>query len=981
MIMRGSSVAAVLAVVPFGAAQAQTQAQAQAQPAPAAEAPADQSAENVEQVVVSASRISIAGYSQPTPVTVVGAQQLATEAKADIGDAIRELPALSGSGNQSPQSGSNSVTISGAPAGQSNVDLRNLGLLRTLVLFDGQRVVQSNITGGVDLNTIPTALVQRVDIVTGGASAAWGSDAVAGVVNLVLNKNFSGFKADIQGSDNSADTYRSYKAEATWGTDFAGGRGHLILSGDYVNAPDTVYTGQASWYNKTQLVPNPVAGGPTYIHASNIGQSQATPGGLITASAAGTNAPADALKNIEFQGPNATPVRINPGYTAGAAAWGGDLGYYDSQTPITEIANPYHTTTLFAYGSYKLSDTIRASLQLNYGKSWEQNSGQAAMKLGNLTIQQDNAYLPASIRDEMIADGIPSFTMGTLDTNNCDIRNITTQCAKNSLGIPVNNNYRQLMRGVFTLDGSIGNDWSWNAYYQHGEVKVALRVINNTLTGRLNQAADAVVDPSTGGIVCRSTLTDPTNGCVPLDVFGTGVASQSAISWINSYGDIDWENITLNEDVLSGSMQGTLPWGLEAGPVAVAFGAEYRKEGGRTVADPRGATASWGSGNFADFAGQYHVEEGFLEVDAPILKNSIVQSLDFNGAGRMTSYSTSGLVETWKLGLTSQVNDDVRLRTTWSTDIRAPDLSELFASHQININSQVDLHSPTCTAPIGPNGFPTSTAGCGSQVIANDRGGNPALVPEVANTVTGGIVLTPHWVDGLQMSFDWYDISIKKSIVTLQGDPVQCAAGVQTYCDLLVFGGAAYSNGLPALSTVQSLPVNAASERTSGLDMQVDYAMDLFTGNLLWHFVGNYNDEHTIVNNGVTCDTAGNAGTNLPTACVGLPKFNGIASATYSQGPVSFTLQTRFTGAWKLNPNWTSGIDVDDNDLPWKFFLDLRASYSWNDNIQFYGAIDNVTNAPPQVVPPMYTGSSYQQIGAQSDMLGRVMRVGVRLNY
>lgn len=959
--------------------------------------PAFAQEQGVETVVVSASRISIAGYQQPTPVTVLDARSLEQEAKADIGDAIRQLPAVSGG---SPQSGSNAITISGAPAGQSNLSLRGLGTLRTLVLVDGQRVVQSNITGGVDLNTIPSSLVQRVDVVTGGASAAWGSDAVAGVVNLVLNKNFTGLKANAEFSDNSSDLYRTFKAEASYGTSFDGDRGHLILSGSFVNSPDTVYSGQNEWYSKTQLVPNPAynattnSGVPQLIRVGNIGQSTATPGGLIVSNPAGTTpGSANLLRNLMFTGPNAAVTRINPGNIVGPAAWGGDLNYYTSQTPITQTAIPYRSTTLFAYGSYKLSDTVRASVQLNYGKSFSQNSGQAAMRLGNLVIQSDNPYIPQTVRDLMTANGIPSFTMGTLNTNNVDLRNLNPRIASTSLGIPVNNNHRQQMRGVFTLDGTLGSDWSWNAYYQHGITKVALRVLANTLTGRVTQAADAVrVTPgnvgasglAVGSIACRSTLSAPGNGCLPLNVFGEGVASPETIAWINSYNDIDDEDITLNEDVAAASMQGVLPWGLPAGKVAVAFGAEYRKEGGRTVADPRANAAQWASGNFANFAGQYHVEEGFLQVDVPVLKDSVVQSLDVSAAGRLTSYSTSGTVETWKLGATSELNEDIRLRVTWSTDIRAPNLSELFSTHQINTGAQIDLNSPACTAPIGANGFPTSTAGCASPFVLNDRGGNTLLQPEVASTITGGIVFTPSFIEGLQVALDWYDISIKKSIVTLGGDPIQCAAQVQAYCNLLVFGGPAYpANGKPSLSTVQSLPVNAAFERTSGMDAQIDYLMPFWNGDLLWHFVANYNDQHTIVNGGVTCNSAGVAGINLPAGCAGNngfnPKFRGTLSAGYTEGPISATIQTRFSSAFRLNNLWVAGRDVDDNSVPWSAYLDLRGSYQVDDNFQVYGAVDNILGNPPLLVPPLASGgSSYQSLGAVGDTLGRVLRVGVR---
>jgi outer membrane receptor protein involved in Fe transport len=982
--------------------------------------------DDIETVTVSASRIAIAGYTAPTPVTVVGAADLEANAKNDLGDAIRQLPAVQGA---SPQSGSASVTISGATAGQSNVSLRNLGNLRTLVLIDSQRMVFSNVSGGVDLNTIPSTLVSRVDIVTGGASAAWGSDAVAGVINLILNKNFTGFKGNLEYSDDSADIYRSIKSEASYGTDFLGGRAHVIVSGMYQYSPDTVYTYTDPWYHKTQLVNNPAYNAatnpnvPQQIRVSNLGQSQATQGGLINTSPAVTAAnsptkvavPANLLRGISFVGPNAVPTPVNIGNVIGPAAWGGDLTFFDSQTPITQMAIPNTQTTLFGYASYKLSDSIRASLQVNFGRDYTQNTGTTAEKLGNLVISSDNAFLPASVRATMVANGIPNFQMGTTNVNNVNIHNFTPADAALSVGIPVNREWRQMTRAVFSLDGTLGQDWGWNAYYQYGINKTALRVIANTLLngppdatgkaqpGRVDLASDAVTVTTAnvgttglplGSIACRSVTADASVsaavralgvGCKPLDVFGIGVADPRSIAWINSYDKIDVEDVTVAESVFAGSVQGTLPWQLPAGPVAVATGAEWRHEQGHILADPRGATAQWGSGNFANMAGGYTVAEGFLEVDAPILKNDIVQSLDFNAAGRITSYSTSGMVETWKVGFTTQIIDDVRLRTVWSTDIRAPNLAELFTAHQINTGSSIDLHSPACSAANNLNvfGFPNAITNCGTSFVSTDRSGNPNLVPETGRTITAGIVLTPSFLDNFQFAVDWYNISIAGSIVTLVANPTNCAAALAIqYCSLQVFNGSPnYSNGKAPLSSLTGYPVNAASERVSGVDMQADYSHDFLGGTLTWAFRSTYVDEHTIVNVGVTCDQAGQVGL---AGCGGdtLPKFKGTLGATYSEGPLSLTVQSRFQGSFRLNSTWTTGVQVDKNEIDPNAYLDLRGSYKWTDNIQFYTAIDNALDIPPILVPPLAsTGSSFQSLGFTGDNLGRTMRIGVRVTY
>ena len=974
-------------------------------------------AQDIETVTVSASRISIAGYTAPTPVTVVGAADLEANAKNDLGDAIRQLPAVQGT---SPQAGSQSVTISGATAGQSNVSLHDLGNLRTLVLFDGQRVVFSNVSGGVDLNTIPASLVQRVDVVTGGVSADWGSDAVAGVINLILNKNFTGFKGNLEYSDDSADIYRSVKGEASWGSDLLGGRAHLILSGAYQYSPDTVYTYTDPWYHKTQIVNNPAYNAttnpsvPQQIRESNIGQSTATPGGLIVSNPKGTAAnSANVLRGIDFIGPNAVPTPMNIGNVIGPAAWGGDLGFFDSQTPITETAIPNTQTTLFAFGRYKLTDTIQASVQLNYGKDYTQNTGTTAEKLGSLVIQSDNAYIPASVKATMVTDGITSFSMGTTDVNNVNIHSFTPADAALSVGIPVNREWRQMRRAVFSLDGALGGDWSWNSYYQWGENKTALRVIANTLIngpidpttgkalpGRIDLASDAVTVTAAnvgttglalGSVACRSVTADPSItasvraeavGCKPLDVFGTGVADQHAIAWTNSYNAIDREDVTMAESVFAASAQGTLPWQLPAGAIAAATGAEFRHEQGRIIADPRGASAQWGSGNFANMAGGYTVAEGFGEIDAPILKNQIVNDLNFNAAGRITSYSTSGMVETWKLGFTSQINDDIKLRTVWSTDIRAPNIAELFTQAQINTGAAIDLNSPSCTSKtLNAFGFPNSVAGCASPFVSTNRSGNPSLVPEVGRTITAGVVLTPSFLDNFQLALDFYNTSIAGSITTLVGDPTKCAAAQAVqYCSLLIFGGNNYANGKPALTVQSGLPVNAAQERVSGVDMQADYGFDLFSGHMQLAYRGTYIDEHTIVLAGATCDQIGTVGLGFCGNDTSLPKFKGTLGATYTEGPLTLTVQSRFQGSLVLNPTWTSGVQIDKNEIDPNAYLDLRASYKWTDNIQFYTAIDNAMDIPPILVPPLAsTGSSFQSIGFTGDNLGRVMRIGVRI--
>lgn len=928
--------------------------------APAFGQDATDNASHVEQVVVTASRISIAGYEQPTPVTVLGGAQIEQASNADIGDTIRDLPAVGISSSPEKAGGGNSIF---SPlAGASTINLRDLGIVRTLVLFDGQRVVPATVNGGVDLSTIPSALVDRIDVVTGGASAAWGSDAVAGVVNLVINKNFTGFKANIEGSDTGDDTRRAYNYSASFGTDFDGDRGHAILSGAYQDSLQTVFVNQAKWWNSTYLLQNPAYtatnGAVQYLHYTDVGQ-KATQGGVILSGP---------LANTQFVGSNGTPTPYNPGVVTGTLAAGGSSNPFTSEIPTDDLSYPYRTTTLFGSASYKLTPEIKASLQLNYGNAWSENDSTTALNQ-TLTINANNAYLPASIATAMAAKGISSFQLATTSTNNVNMTNPSFSAFENSLGVPVNFVNRQLLRGVASLDGALGDDWSWNVYYQHGEFRVHSEPNHIVINANMTAAANAVYVTAAnvgssglpiGSIACASTLTNPTNGCQPLDVFGNGVASQAAINYINT--NQDFEIQVLDEDVASGSMQGVLPWDLTgAGRPSVAFGGEYRKEAGTSTVSPLAAAAALNVGNFGSLIGHYSVEEGFLETDIPLIKDGFVENLSANAAGRITNYSTSGLVETWKLGLTSQVNDDFRLRGTWSYDIRAPDLAELF---QNGLVSQATPTDPRTNQAV---------------VAYTNTSGNPNLKPEEADTISLGTVITPHWIEGLQFSVDWYSIDVKGYISTPSSlqESQFCEAGNQFYCNQFI-----YQNGALRFEDLQ--PQNASSLKTSGVDFQADYPMDFLTGKLAWHLVGNYTDQETEAAFGAApIDFAGQLGTFTPFQA--MPKLKGNVSATYVQDGWSATIQGRFIGSAQLDNYWASGVQVDNNNIPSVAYLDLRGSYHWNDNIQFYAAIDNLTDVPPPTISTLGTTSNVSlDINTNAsiyDILGRTIRAGIRFTY
>ena len=971
-----------------------------------------QTSDTVEHVVSTGSRLSTPSYQAPTPVTSVGTIEILREAKVDIGDVIRELPSVGVTVSQN--NGGNSGLLSQANGGISTVNLRNLGVARNLVLLDGQRVVSSNLLdGGADLSTFPSGVVSRIDVVTGGASAAYGSDAVSGVVNLILNKNYEGLKGSISGSNTTMFSHRQLKVELTWGTSFDGGKGHLLIAGDHTLSPDAVFVGDSPRYKAPGIVQNPAAtstnGLPYFIHVNNVGSAQFTQGGLITANTSGVGGVANnALRGIQFVGPNADAVPFNFGTVFGSNCYNGCSAAATLQGTgrLSFLASPYRTSTLFGYASYQVMPKVRASVQLNFGKSYSFTHG--AFKTVSQRINADNPFLPASIVTALGTITYPTgvtnapaqfVTVGTNNLNNYDLTakpDMHKLCS--ALHAPCDRQYRVLRRGVATLDGSLGNDWSWTLYAQHSDVRQKQNIANNILNPRYNFAVDPVRVTAAnvgtsglpiGSIQCRALL-QPANaaaaaGCVPLNIIGQGQVSTAAQLYVNpgldpNSGIFMAEDLFMNQEVVAGSMNGVLPFSMPAGEIAVAFGVEYRHEqAGISYSHAQSQAGNFAAGNVIAYSGQYTVKEGFVELGVPLLKDNVVQTLNLNIAGRMTDYSTSGLVETWKIGLTSQLNDDIKLRTTWSLDIRAPNISDLFSAGTRALQTCV---YPTTTSP--------------GYACQQSQNGNPNLQPEKAVTVSGGVVLTPSFIEGFSLSADWYSINIHGGIFSTNINTVvaRCISGETIYCSQLTFIPGSFTNGAPTIGLVNLSPLNAASFSTSGLDMQADYRTPLFEGDLAVNIMANYTEQQTQTAAGVTYDSAGALGGPLAYAANGTPKTRGKISVSYTEGPWSGTIQGRFLGGAVL----TNGVQnlasygvtlaslsstgvlvsapgngnlIDQNHVNPVGYLDLRLSYKWSDAIQLFGSIDNATNVPQ----PTDGGNSIY------DALGRTVRVGLRFAY
>lgn len=894
----------------------------------------------MEEIIVSASRMLRIGFEAPTPVTVTSADEVQAAASPTLGDYLSRLPPFGSTlGSRNP-----SFSTASGSAGISLINLRQMGVARTLVLFDGRRVVNANLVGGVDMNLIPDSLVQRIDVVTGGASATWGSDAVAGVVNVIVDKEFQGIEAKAELSISDYGDAFTHKEDIAAGTSFAGGKGHTVASFAYTNTPFYTRAGDRLWFNPTALIPNPAYvpgnGQPQLVVRDNRGAGFGTAGGLITSGP---------LKNTQFKGPNGTPSPYVVAFAGGTVAIGDDAE--KSTLRNKPLLGPTRNYNFYSYTTYALSDTLTGDLELNYGEVRGKFETLHYARYGNsVTINNDNAFLPAQTRAAMTAAGITSFTLGTNNLN---------------LGAPGSNTNRKLWRGVVGFNGKIFDDWTWKAYYEHAQVRNYNRLFSDPLVANYNLAVDAVVNPATSQIVCRSTLTNPGNGCKPLNVFGNGVASPEAINYIN--GLTPFQLINTRQDVAAFTVAG-IPLSNWAGAIDIAAGVETRWERAEASSDVLSQQRAYYAGNFSALAPvKLNVTEGFVESTIPLaVDTSWARSLDLNAGLRATHYSTSGTVATWKAGLSYQATDAFRFRLTRSRDIRAPTLNELFSPGQLVATTVYDP-------------FRRETG----QVVINVAG-NANLEPEIGSTLTGGAIYSPQWLLGFQTSIDYYRIHVTDAIQGPNAEAVLegCFAGRTEYCALIQRD----ANG--ALFQFNQIPVNISAATVSGVDMEASYRTTIGRGEASFRFIGSYTFEFSRLENGVYVDNAGSVGDNTPNSVEGVPKLKLTARAQYAIDPVSIGLEVQYLGPAKLNRYWTSDIIADaDNRVSDVIYLNLRAAYdisAFGTQAHLYASIDNLLDRDPPPVAPLWSGFNNYNVSTRPgfyDQIGRMYRVGLRTRF
>ncbi len=939
-------------------------------------------------IVVTGTRITSSGFTAPTPTTMVNAEDLAKSAQPNIFTSITELPSLQGS------TGTNTGTFSTSSGmqGLSSFSLRGLGPIRTLTLLDNQRVVPANVTGVPDISQFPQLLIKRVDVVTGGASASYGSDAVGGVVNFVTEKRLEGVKAEAQGGITTYGDDGQYLLGVAAGHSFFDNRLHVEGSVEYdhengvpaggfgENAPHGRTWFRASTLLNTGKTNN---GLPQYVYADHAQSYQYAKYGLITAGPLqGTAFDAAGHPYPFLYGSNGTPTGNAAGAMNGCyvgfCVGGDNSGAVGIGASLLSALARVDGYSRIGY-SINEENEIYATVNIAQVKTSNQPNPGAA-KTG-LNLSCANPYVPASIQAACAADGISTFQFGL---DNAILPN------------PLVRPERVQERFVLGAEGQInvtGTDWHYEAYYEHGANTTDIHVSNMPLNPRYSQAIQATT--LNGQIVCANAVARA-NGCIPINVFGNVAPSAAALAYIEP-GNGPFQHTHQTEDAASLAINGD-PFSLWAGPVSLAFGAEYRREYYRVIADPYGngvvaqspysdaypadpivsdAGSNWYAGNYHDGTGQYHVSEAFLETNVPFLDSASFGKASLNTAGRWTDYSTSGVVYTWKIGGTWVTPyNPLRLRAVLSRDVRAPNLSELFAA-------PVSTTLPGFTNPFNNTAL----------TVIQNAIGNTALQPEKATNLEFGLTLVnPEFLPGFSASVDYYRIRVNGIISSLSAQQQVnfCFAGLQQYCGTF---NLAPASGTPYVN-VQSF--NLASAHTNGLDLEASYRMALDKLHLPGYLTVRALATHVIN----FLSDSGIPGT-LPTQLAGVNTgaVNNLGNTPYWKLYATQSWDFRNIGV-DLTERWFSdGVfghqyvvcesncpvstvnspTINYNHMAGAFYLDLGGRYSVTDRLTAFVKIDNVFDRDPTPAPQTNTGLDVNP--ALYDTLGRTYRAGVRYNF
>ena len=963
----------------------------------------------LEEVVVTGSRIRRADFEANAPVATLGSDQIELTATVNTEQLLNTMPQMVPGLDRTSNNPGN---------GTATVNLRGLGSNRTLVLLNGTRAVPTTQGGTVDINNIPTSLIERVEVLTGGASAVYGSDALAGVVNFILKDDFEGVALNFNSEQTEEGDAELNSLDITIGGNFADGRGNVVLNAQYTDRED-LFQGDRSFSNFAQFDDVDGDGNPILID----GGSSGVPGTSIFSGALTGFSPS-------------AGITFDPDGSARPFLTGETNDFYN-YAPVNYIQLPQTRFQANAMGHFEITEKIEVygRMMFTQSKVPQQLAPTPIFQAGTDITSDGSPFLPAATQAILSGNNVDAVGLGVREarifSDGADGFNDINTCINCVFdSTPTNDDPRLNVAPLIDADGNgiaeIGNaflrrrlvevgprvsdskyinfqllagirgeigdtGWYFDAYVSEGEVSSSETQLGNVNRDRFQQALllDLDADP-TGGTCVDTAANGSTIGCSPMNIFGAGNISEDAAAFLRTAVASEGE---FEQRVWAGSASGDL-FDLPAGPVSAAFGferielrADFRPSqdlAAGTIAGFNGSPAAGGS---------YDSDAFFGELLVPVLKDlPLVESLDLELAYRTTDYSTVGSVDNYKIAGSWQIVPQVRVRGGFNTAIRAASIAELFSPQSEGF--------PGATDPCAAEGNPTAAVaaictatGVPADVVGSVAidpaagqirglfGGNPNLAEEEADTFTLGVVVEPDWfIDDLTVSLDYFDIEIEGLIASFGGgvnnilatcyDPDNAAGGAGSqFCNAV--------NRRPdgTIDFVEATSQNIAQTTLKGFDFIAAYNTEIFGGDLAVNYVATYTTESESVPfagaDPIVCE--GNFGLDCGEP---LPEYKHRMTVGWSQEKLTTQLSWRYVGE----------VNDDDDDTVYftetisgTNYFDLVAAYSFTDNYRVSVGVDNLFDENPPIL-----GDNQEQANtypATYDVFGRTYFVRASASF
>jgi len=909
--------------------------------------------DKVERIEVTGSKIKRIGELSPTPVTVISGDGLVDAGVVNVADLLHKMPnTLVG---LSPETTNNTIFASGL----NNTDLRGLGSNRTLVLVNGRRFVSGAPgSSAVDLNNIPTAMIERVEITTGGASAVYGSDAIAGVVNIITKKTYDGVNVDVSTTRPTQSGGEEDYVSITMGAE--AGKATFVSNLSWASQ------NQISYMDRDYLREGPIAiQNPNYVATDPNSPLRVMwgRGQQVLASFAPTGTFVSGGKRYIF-GDDGQVRLMNlgqalPPLVGGRIDYLGGEGYNFAEQSY--MRTPLDRINFVSNMNYAINDDHNMSMELNLSRS--EAYGESSPAFLTLPISSNNALLTPAAAALIAAAPGGRVNMGYLASD---------------FGNRKYSQERTLARVSLGFDGALTDTWSYDVYGAVGHVQADTQWFGELFRTRFNQAID-VEKTASGALQCRDA-TARTQGCLPLNIFGRSIYSDAAYNWVSTDA---MRRASIEQSVVSATVTGDL-YELPAGYITSAFTAEYRKESATTLPDPAMRAGLIFGNSSQALSGEFDVNELSAEFSVPLLAElTMIKMLTFESAYRKMDYSTSGSDDAWKVGLNWEVTDDLRVRFNKAKSVRAPNIGELYnpagqtfrtiadscaVSQRPGLNPQYrDQILKNCAAQGVPTNFEPSDLWKSSTrpgfVI-----GNTDLKNETANDITIGFIYTPSAIEGLGFTVDYWKFEVTDVINSFTGPDVvkycyQSSSLSNAYCPLLTRDPTTFE-----ITNYFEKPVNSATRDVEGVDLETSYRFDTDFGNFNMRLISTYMSTYETNPTGFAENLIDDLGE------VELPEWKHRFSTEYTYGDASAVMSVSHRSSSVQSNDWTPNQN-NYNDVPSYTTFDLTTRYNVTPEFQARVGVLNMFDRNPPMIPSQNTN------GAAWDVIGRRITAGVSYKF